>query len=96
MRNRTAARVVRLALTGALAAGVIPGAAVAGDRHVPAAYIEIAQQSMAEKFGLQFHVGGQIIPGVVTRIADDGTIEARSQAHDRIIIRLDRVDAIVR
>ena len=39
---------------------------------------------------------GQVIPGVVTAITDDGAVEVRNQARDRIVIRLDRVDAIGR
>ncbi|MGE0483054.1 MAG: hypothetical protein AB7Q81_02845 [Gammaproteobacteria bacterium] len=62
----------------------------------PAAYRELLEASLAEKHGLEFHVNGQVIPGVVTAISDDGAVEVRNQARDRIVIRLDRVDAIAR
>lgn len=76
---------------------LVSGAAHAdGGGRVPAAYHELLQQSLNEKFGLSFYVKGQVIPGVVTRIGDDGTIEARNQTHERIVIRLDRVDALAR
>ena len=71
------------------------GSAAAGGGRIPAGYTELLQQSMNEKFGLQFYIKGQVIPGVVTRITDDGAVEARNPEHDRIIIRLDRVDAIL-
>jgi hypothetical protein len=62
----------------------------------PAAWRELLDASLAEKHGLEFHVNGQVIPGVVTAISDDGAVEVRNQVRDRIVIRLDRVDAIAR
>jgi hypothetical protein len=67
-----------------------------GGGRVPAVYHELLQQSMNEKFGLSFYVKGQVIPGMVTRIGEDGVVEARNQTNDRILIRLDRVDALAR
>lgn len=68
----------------------------AGDAATPAVYRELMQQSIEQKFGLEFYVKGQVIPGVVTRLGDDGVVEVRNQTRDRVIIRLDRIDAIAR
>ena len=79
-----------------LMAGASFAVSADGDRKLPAAYRELMQQSLEQKFGLEFYVKGQMIPGVVTRLGDDGVVEARNQSRDRIIIRLDRIDAIAR
>lgn len=72
--------------------------APAGERHeeIPAAFQALLAQSMEQKFGVYFFIKGQVIAGVVTKINDDRTVEARSQQYDRILIRLDRVEAMAR
>lgn len=54
---------------------------------------QILTYSQNEKKGLTFYIKGQTIPGIVTRF-DDETVEAKSQMHSRIVIRLDAIDAI--
>jgi hypothetical protein len=68
----------------------------AGEAATPAVYRELMQESLDKKFGLEFFVKGQVIPGVVTRLGNDGVVEVRNQSRDRVIIRLDRIDAIAR
>ena len=70
--------------------------AIANGGKTPAAYHELLEASMTEKFGLEFYVKGQVIPGIVTAISDDGAVEVRNQRQDRVIIRLDRIDALGR
>ncbi|MCB1747758.1 MAG: hypothetical protein KDK06_11315 [Gammaproteobacteria bacterium] len=96
------AQLVRIVLATALL-GAGSGAFACGEgKHggkgtgQPAAFREMLEASLADKHGLEFHVRGQVIPGVVTAISDDGAVEVRNQARDRIVIRLDRVDAIGR
>jgi hypothetical protein len=55
---------------------------------------ELFDYSLKEKKGLTFHVQGQTIPGVVTKMIGDDAIEVRNQTSNRIIIRLDRIDAV--
>ena len=58
------------------------------------AFQELFDHSQKEKKGLTFFVQGQTIPGVVTKIIGDDAIEVRNQTSNRIIIRLDRIDAV--
>ena len=55
---------------------------------------ELFDYSLKEKKGLTFYVQGQTIPGVVTKMVGDDAIEVRNQTSNRIIIRLDRIDAV--
>lgn len=55
---------------------------------------ELFDYSQKEKKGLTFFVQGQTIPGVVTKMVGDDAIEVRNQTSNRIIIRLDRIDAV--
>jgi len=61
----------------------------------PQAFQELLDYSLKEKKGLTFFVQGQTIPGVVTKMLGDDAIEVRNQTSNRIIIRLDRIDAVV-
>ena len=58
------------------------------------AFQELFDYSQKEKKGLTFFVQGQTIPGVVTKMVGDDAIEVRNQTSSRIIIRLDRIDAV--
>lgn len=57
-------------------------------------YQELFQTSQKEKRVLTFFVNGQAIPGLVTKIVNDQVVEVRNQTHDRVIILLDRIDAL--
>ena len=90
----------RIALAGrslllALALGAASmGVAEARSSKTPDAYQDLLKESLEKKSGLTFYVNGEIIPGFVMRMDDDGYIEVRNQEHGRVIIRMDRVDAI--
>lgn len=56
-------------------------------------YDDILKAAMEAKRGVTFYVQGQTIGGGVTKIGD-GWVEVRNQTHSRVVIRLDRVDAI--
>lgn len=60
----------------------------------PQAFQELFDYSLKEKKGLTFFVQGQTIPGVVTKMIGDDAVEVRNQTSTRIIIRLDRIDAV--
>ena len=55
---------------------------------------ELLDVSLSEKRGLTFFIGGQTLPGVVTKRISLDAVEVRNQSHDRIVVRLDRVDAV--
>ena len=57
-------------------------------------YQELFAASQKDKRGLTFHVNGQSIPGVVTKVIGNEAVEVRNQSHGRIVIRMDRIDAI--
>ena len=59
-----------------------------------AAYEELFNLSLSQKKGLSIYVGGQVVVGVFVRRIDANIIELRSQQFAKIIVRLDRVDAI--
>lgn len=77
------------ATTGAVAQAPAPLAATA-----TAAYEELFNTSLTQKKGLSLYVAGQVVVGVFVRRIDANTIELRSQQFAKIIVRLDRVDAI--
>lgn len=58
------------------------------------AFQELFDLSQKEKKGLTFYVQGQTIPGVVTKMIGEDAVEVRNQTSSRIIIRLDRIDAV--
>ena len=55
---------------------------------------EMIERSLAEKKSLIIYVNGQTIPAIVTKIIDDDAIEVRNREYDRIVIRVDRIDAV--
>lgn len=60
----------------------------------PAAVEEILNQSLSQKKGMTIYIDGQVINGVFVKRIDANTIEVRNQTYSRIIIRVDRIDAI--
>jgi hypothetical protein len=58
------------------------------------AFQELFDYSLKEKKGLTFFVQGQTVPGVVIKMIGDDAVEVRNQTSTRIIIRLDRIDAV--
>jgi len=90
-----------LAIAAAFGVGAITGttAAIAQttapmSAPAAAAYEELFNLSLTQKKGLSVYVGGQIVVGVFVKRIDANTVELRSQQFARIIVRLDRVDAI--
>ncbi len=55
---------------------------------------EIIEQSQIEKRGLTVYLKGQSLVGVVTKLIETEAFEMRSQMFDKIIVRIDAVDAI--
>ena len=60
----------------------------------PTVFDELLRMSQKDGHGLVFYIKGQQIAGVVIAAPRDGVVEVRNREHDRIVIRLDSVDAI--
>ena len=60
----------------------------------PASFAQLLKSSQAEKKGFSFYINGQVIGGAVVRATGDGTVEISNQEFGKILIRLDRVDAV--
>jgi hypothetical protein len=58
------------------------------------AYQQLFELSEKEKKSLTFYVEGQTIAGIVVKGNNTEVVEVRNQAHSRLIIRLDSVDAV--
>ena len=84
-------RSVRHALA-ALALGFTAGAAGAADasRGIEQA-LTAAQQ---DKRGITLYIGGQTIGGAVTRVEPGQWVELKNQTSGKIVVRIDRIDAI--
>jgi hypothetical protein len=55
---------------------------------------ELFDLSMKEKKGLLFHLcGSQTVGGVVVKVGE-ATVEVKNREYGRILIRLDRIDAV--
>jgi len=77
-----------VAITFATAVGVASAAdAAKGIEQALAA----AQQ---DKRGVTLHVAGQVVSGGVTRIEPGQWVELRNQQFGKIVVRLDRIDAV--
>ena len=59
-----------------------------------AAVEEVLNQSLTQKKGMAIYIGGQVINAIFVKRIDANTIEVKNQTFGRIIIRMDRVDAI--
>lgn len=97
-RPRTAARslsrLTHAGLAGALASLLVlpPGAARAAD--VPKGIEQALAAAQESKKGVMVYVGGQAIGGAVVKIEPGQWVELRSQQYSRIVLRMDRIDAI--
>lgn len=53
---------------------------------------QILEASQTEKKGVNLHVRGHAIAGIVVKINAD-SVEMRSREYSRIVVRLDSIDA---
>jgi dissimilatory sulfite reductase (desulfoviridin) alpha/beta subunit len=83
----------------AIAISILPAALAQAPAEKPKAtsaaqsFQEMFDQSLKDKKGITLHVGGQVIGGAVTRVGPD-FVELRSQEFARIVVRIDRIDAV--
>jgi hypothetical protein len=52
------------------------------------------EESLQNKKGLTFYVNGNTVSGYVIRIVDDNTVEVRNQSSSKVLVFLNRLDAI--
>jgi len=83
--------VARPALLG-LAFALAAGAAAAADAVKGIEQALVAAQQ--DKRGISIYVSGQTIGGAVTRVEPGQWVELKNQTHGKIIVRIDRIDAI--
>ena len=57
-------------------------------------YKELLERSLKEKRGLTFFVNGHTVSGIVTELLGEEAVAAYNQTYSRIVIRLDRIDAV--
>jgi len=52
------------------------------------------EESLQNKKGLTFYINGNTVNGYVIRIIDDTAVEVRNQSSTKVIVLLERLDAI--
>jgi hypothetical protein len=55
---------------------------------------QLLQRSLTEKKGLAIFIGDHILHAIFVAQRDANTLELRSQAFERLLVRIDRIDAI--
>jgi hypothetical protein len=90
MRKSGARRHLLACLIG-LSFALGTAASIAGDVQI---FKELLEMSLKEKKGLTFYVQGQVISGAVTRLLGEDAVEVKNREFGRIVIRLDRIDAV--
>lgn len=97
-RETRRGRVLSIVLALALAlpaASLIASATGEEGAMVPSSFEQMFESSRSEKKGLTIYLQGQTVAGVVTAFSDE-VVEMRSQQYDRIVVRIDRIDAVAR
>ena len=89
--HRPAARRTLAAIALALAAA---GASVAVAADVPKGIEQALVAAQQDKRGITVYVGGQTIGGAVTKVEPGQWVELKNQTMSRIVVRIDRIDAI--
>lgn len=88
---RSHAAALALAL---VAAGAAPPAAAA-EAAAQQAIEKALQAAQQDKKGITLHVSGQSVGGAVVRVEPGQVVELKSQQHGRIVVRIDRIDAVL-
>ena len=81
-------------LRPALAALALVLAGTAGAAEPVAAIEQALGSAQQDKRGITLFVNGQAIGGAVTRLEPGQWVELKNQASARIVVRLDRIDAV--
>jgi hypothetical protein len=54
----------------------------------------ILEESQQSKKGITFYVNGTTVVGYVTNIIGDKAVEAKNQRSSKVLIAIDRIDAL--
>jgi hypothetical protein len=54
----------------------------------------ILEESLQSKKGITFYVNGNTVIGYVTKIIEGKAVEAKNQRSSKILIALDKIDAV--
>lgn len=93
MKHNIVARLLALSLGFFAMTEITLAQSTSGALSAPAIE-EVLNQSLAQKKGMSIYIGGQVINAIFVKRIDANTIEVKNQTFGRIIIRMDRVDAI--
>jgi len=52
------------------------------------------EESLQNKKGLTFYINGNTVNGYVVRIVDDLSVEVKNQSSSKVLVLLNRLDAI--
>lgn len=81
-------------IVGMAAATTVHSQDEAAPTDAASAYQALFDASRDNKRGLTLYVDGATVNGYVVRMIGRDAVELRSQQHDRIVVKLDRIDAI--
>lgn len=68
--------------------------AIAQAGEAPKGIEQALSAAQQDKRGITLYVAGQAIGGAITRIEPGQWVELRNQQYGRIVVRIDRIDAI--
>ena len=75
-------------------AALLPTAALAQPKKEETTmFDELLKASLETKKGLTIYIKGQTVVGVVLKMAN-GAVELRNQAHSRLVVRTESIDAV--
>ena len=81
-------------LTACVAALLVLVGANAGAAEPPNSIEQTLGTVQQDKRSVMLYVGGQTIGGAIVRVEPGRSVELRNQQYGRIVVRLDRVDAV--
>lgn len=81
-------------LTACIAALLVLTSANARATEPPSAIEQTLGTAQQDKRSVMLYVGGQAIGGAIVRVEPGRSVELRNQQYGRIVVRLDRVDAV--
>ena len=85
---------VRRTLAAFALALAAAGTTVAAAADVPKGIEQALVAAQQDKRGITLYVGGQTIGGAVTKVEPGQWVELKNQTMSRIVVRIDRIDAI--
>ena len=81
-------------LTACVAALLVLTSANARATEPPSSIEQTLGTAQQDKRSVMLYVGGQTIGGAIVRVEPGRSVELRNQQYGRIVVRLDRVDAV--